>query len=112
MCRAPGYSDASELRNLLRTSAIFTSVLPQLDLSVSTGVHDGEAVVKTLLCGARAAQICTAIHLSGFEVIEQMNQYHKGLLRMVLSDREDPSPLCQRVQYMRYFPNTDELHEL
>ena len=117
------YSDASELRNLLRTSAIFTSVLPQLDLSVSTGVHDGEAVVKTLLCGARAAHICTAIHLSGFEVIEQMNQYvdqwaaRHGFrsieeFRGRLNFREDPSPLCQRVQYMRYFPNTDELHEL
>lgn len=117
------YSAPSELRNLLRTSAIFTSILPQLDLSVSTGVHDGASVVKSLLCGARAAQVCTAIHQEGFEVIGRMNEFvdqwaaRHGFrnieeFRGRLNFRDDPSPMCQRVQYMRYFPNTDESHEL
>ena len=34
----------------------------QLDVAVSTGVHDGEAAVKALLCGANAVQVCSAIH--------------------------------------------------
>lgn len=113
------YSEPSELRNLLRTAAIFTSVLPQLDLSVSTGVHDGEAVVKSLLCGARAAQVCTAIHNEGFGIVEQMNAYvdrwaeRHGFesiedFRGRLNFRDDPSPIFQRVQYMRYFPSSEE----
>lgn len=40
------YSEPTELRNVLRMVAICSAVLPQLDLSVSTGVHDGEAAVK------------------------------------------------------------------
>lgn len=109
------YSEASELRNLLRTSSIFSAVLPQLDLSVSTGVHDGESVVKALLCGAKTVQICSAIHSKGYEVIQQMNQFleewcerHgvKNLeeMRGRLNFKEDTSSLSQRVQYMRYFP--------
>lgn len=69
------YSEPTELRNVLRMVAICSAVLPQLDLSVSTGVHDGEAAVKALLCGAEAVQVCTAIHQKGFEVIAEMNEY-------------------------------------
>ncbi len=113
------YSEPSELRNLLRTAAIFTSVLPQLDLSVSTGVHDGAAVVKALLCGARAAQVCTAIHNEGFGVVQRMNEFvdrwaeDHGFesveeFRGRLNFCDDPSPVYQRVQYMRYFPSSEE----
>lgn len=113
------YSEPSELRNLLRTSAIFNSVLPQLDLSVSTGVHDGEAVVKSLLCGARAAQVCTAIHNEGFGIVRTMNEYvdswaeRHGFasveeFRGRLNFCDDHSPMFQRVQYMRYFPASEE----
>ena len=113
------YSEPSELRNLLRTAAIFTSVLPQLDLSVSTGVHDGAAVVKALLCGARTAQVCTAIHNEGFGILRHMNEFvdrwaeshgFESLeeFRGRLNFRDDPSPVYQRVQYMRYFPSSEE----
>lgn len=113
------YSEPSEVRNILRTAAIFHSVLPQLDLSVSTGVHDGEAVIKALLCGARAAQVCTAIHKEGFDVVSRMNEYvdrwaeNHGFasieeFRGRLNYCDDPSPIYQRVQYMRYFPTTEE----
>ena len=109
------YSDASELRNILRTTAIFSAVLPQLDLAVSTGVHNGESVVKALLCGAQTVQICSAIHAKGFEVIGEMNAYledwakRQGFksveeFRGKLNFKEDASSMCQRVQYMRYFP--------
>ena len=69
------YSEPTELRNVLRMVAICSAVLPQLDLSVSTGVHDGEAAVKALLCGAEAVQVCTAIHREGFDVIARMNEW-------------------------------------
>lgn len=110
------YSDPSEIRNVLRTTALCSAELPQLDLSVSTGVHDGAAVVKALLCGARAAQVCTAIHLHGFEVIGEMNRFvdewaaRHGFasiedFRGRMNFRNSDSPLFQRVQYMKYFPS-------
>ena len=96
--------------------AICSAVLPQLDLSVSTGVHDGEAAVKALLCGAEAVQVCTAIHQKGFEVIAEMNEYidrwaeRQGFgsldeFRGRLNFKNDTSAMFQRVQYMKYFPS-------
>ena len=112
------YSEASELRNVLRTTAICVGALPRMDFAVSTGVHDGEAAVKALLCGAAAVEVCTAIHREGFDVIARMNEWidawaarhgitaldeFKGRLGFGKSDSE----FFQRVQYMKYFPGKD-----
>lgn len=109
------YSDASELRNVLRSAAICSGALPMVDVAVSTGVHDGAAVVKSLLCGAAAAQVCTAIHTDGYGVIRVMNDFvddwaaRHGFdsveaFRGRLNFRNHDSELFQRVQYMKYFP--------
>lgn len=112
------YSEPSELRNLLRTAALFTGLVPQPDLALSTGVHDGAALVKALLCGAKAAQVCTALHLHGFRAIGRMNDFlerwaerhnfgaveeFRGHLNFVNTS----SPLFQRTQYMKYFPSQE-----
>lgn len=113
------YSEPSELRNILRTTAICTAALPQLDFAVSTGVHDGAGVVKALLCGAKAAQVCTAIHHYGYGIIDVMNDFVDlwaaehgfdtiGEFCGRMNFSNDPTPLCQRVQYMKYFPSGEQ----
>ena len=69
------YSHSSELRNVLRTVALCATAVPQLDIAVSTGVHDGKAAVKALLCGARAVQLCTALHLFGYPIIGAVDAF-------------------------------------
>ncbi len=109
------YSCPGELRNVLRSAAFAARSLPQLDVAVSTGVHDGEAAVKALLAGARAVEICTAIHRFGYEIICRMNRFidrwaeARGFAsveafrgRMDFGSSGDE--LAQRVQYMRFFP--------
>lgn len=108
------YSHSSELRNVLRTVALCTTAVPQLDIAVSTGVHDGQAAVKALLCGARAVQLCTAIHQFGYPVIEEVNAFidawtdRHGFAsleefrgRMDYGHAGDDT--YQRTQYMRYY---------
>ena len=113
------YSEPTELRNVLRMVAICSAVLPQLDLSVSTGVHDGEAAVKALLCGAEAVQVCTAIHKYGYEVIGEMNRFidawaaRQGFesldeFRGRMDYGSSEGDFYQRVQYMKYFPHDTE----
>ena len=75
------FSEPAELRNVLRSVALCTTAVPQLDVSVSTGVHDGEAAVKALLCGANAVQICSAIHEQGYGVIVDINRLHRPVGR-------------------------------
>lgn len=121
MCFVNGdpFSEPTELRNVLRSTALCVHALPQLDIAVSTGVHDGAAAVKALLCGAAAVQVCTAIHRHGYEVIGAINRFidewaaRQGFDslgefcgRMDYGSSE--GEFYQRVQYMKYFPHGEE----
>ena len=121
MCLVNGdpFSEPGELRNVLRSVALCTTAVPQLDVSVSTGVHDGEAAVKALLCGANAVQICSAIHEQGYGVIVDINRFSDlwaerhgfGSLaefRGKMNYGNAESDVYQRVQYMKYFPHDAE----
>ena len=88
-------------------------------VAVSTGVHDGEAAVKALLCGANAVQVCSAIHEKGFGVIADINRFidqwaerhgfeSLGEFRGRMDYGNAESDVYQRVQYMKYFPHDAE----
>lgn len=111
------FSEPAELRNVLRSVALCSTALPQLDVAVSTGVHDGEAAVKALLCGANAVQVCSAIHEKGFGVIAGINRFIEqwaerhgfeslGEFRGRMDYGNAESDVYQRVQYMKYFRTT------
>lgn len=109
-------SENSELRNSLRSIAFASSVMPQADFAVSTGVHTGDDVLKCLLAGAKAVEICTALYNDGLQVIGRMNSriaawmeehdyaeidQFRGLMNAKLAPNGD---VYGRVQYMRFFP--------
>ena len=113
------FSEPADLRNVLRSVALCSTALPQLDVAVSTGVHDGEAAVKALLCGANAVQVCSAIHEKGFGVIADINRFidqwaerhgfeSLGEFRGRMDYGNAESDVYQRVQYMKYFPHDAE----
>lgn len=113
------FSQPSELRNVLRSTALCAHELAQLDIAVSTGVHDGAAAVKALLCGAAAVQVCTAIHKEGFGAIGAINRFidewaarqgfdSLGEFRGRMDYGSSEGEFYQRVQYMRYFPHNAE----
>jgi len=117
--RSDPFSEPGELRNVLRSTALCSSAVPQLDVAVSTGVHDGTAAVKALLCGARAVQICTAVHRKGFGAIAEIDRFiddwacrhgfdSLDAFRGRMSCGETAGDMCRRVQYMRYFPQDAE----
>ncbi len=93
MVFTPGdpYSQPTELRNVLRSAALAVRALPQLDVAVTTGVHDGEAVVKSLLAGACAVEVCTAIHRSGYRPHEPLSG-RLGRAARLRADRRVPRP--------------------
>lgn len=110
------FSEAGELRNVLRSTALCAHALPQLDIAVSTGVHDGSGAVKALLCGASAVQVCSAIHTRGYEVIGEIGRFvDEWAARHGFDTLEDfrgrmdygsaEGDHYQRVQYMKYFPH-------
>ncbi|MCK4992670.1 MAG: dihydroorotate dehydrogenase-like protein, partial [Bacteroidales bacterium] len=65
-------SSPAELRSSLRWIGIVSSQVDQLDLAASTGVHSGMAVVKQILAGAKAVQICSVLYRNGLDYIKDM----------------------------------------
>ena len=53
-----------------------SQLAPQLkiDLSATSGVANGHDVAKYILVGAKTVQVCTAIMLNGFELLDQMHR--------------------------------------
>lgn len=113
---ASGLSSPAELHTSLRYVAIASSEVPGMDISVSTGVHSGTDVVKTLLVGAKASQLCSTLLINGTQAIDGMNAFLTGWMerngfsrieqfRGLMNRNERPGdPLLERVQYMKTFP--------
>ncbi len=109
------FSSPSDLRFSLRWVAILSSLVEQVDIASSTGVHDGEAVIKQLLAGAHAVQVCSAIYKHGPEHITKMldelskwmeEKNFAGLdaFRGMMNYDSIPDPqVYERSQFMRYF---------
>lgn len=109
------FSSPSDIRRSLRWTGLISSQLPKVEIAASTGIHDGEAVIKQLLAGAQVAQVCSSIYINGISVIEKMlndmrdfmwkNSFEKiEDFRGRLSYRTIPDPmLYERVQFMKYF---------
>ena len=85
------------------------------DLAASTGVHDGDAVIKRILVGARAVQVGSALYKNRTGTIPAMLDRLTGWMGDkgygALSDfrgklshvkAEDPAVL-ERVQFMKYY---------
>jgi len=108
-------SSPAEIRNSLRWIGIVSSQVGQIDLAASTGVHSGMAVVKQILAGATAVQVCSVLYRNGVDYIREMitemkkwmekNQFESAADfrgRMNYSSLKDPS-VYERAQFMKYF---------
>lgn len=117
MGAASVFSTATELRTTLRWTGILAGKDKRLEISASTGVHEGEAAIKLLLAGATTVQVCSVLYERGIHVIEDINGFigkwmdskafntiedYRGMLSY--SSIENPD-LYERAQFMKYFSN-------
>ena len=103
----------------LRTTLLWTGILSGKDkllqLSSSTGVHNGEAVVKLLLAGATTVQVCSAMYEQGIGTIRTMNHFLNSWMdkkgfesidefrgRLSYADAGNAARY-ERAQFMKYF---------
>lgn len=113
------FSSPVDLRATLRWTGILAGKYPQLQISASTGVHSGEAVVKLLLAGATTVQVCSELYEGGIEVIGTMNHFitswmdcHSfrtiGQFRGKLSYAGvQNAARYERAQFMKYFSDRE-----
>ena len=107
-------STSAELGKTLRWIAIMSGRVG-CDLCASTGIHDGKAVIKQILAGAKAVQVASAIYRNGPKIIGQMLEEIENWMnekgfnsledfrgRMSQSRSLNPA-VYERAQFMHYF---------
>ncbi len=115
MTSAEIFSNPSDIRNTLRWVGVVSGKSREIDISASTGIHDGDAAIKMLLAGAKTVQLCSTIYSNGLEqvqkVLNRLEEWMKeknfeniDVFRGRLNYRniKDPS-IYERSQFMRYF---------
>lgn len=108
------FSHPEELAMSLRWVAMLSSRL-HCDVAASTGVHDGPAVIKQLLAGAKAVQIASVLYKKGFGEIGGMLKDLEAWMdkhnfeslddfvgKMSIKEIENPAAF-ERVQFMKHF---------
>jgi dihydroorotate dehydrogenase (fumarate) len=111
------FSSPVEIRHTLRWVGLVSSLVPDIDIAASTGIHDGKSVVKQLLAGASVTQICSSLYINGNQVIGSMlseiTEFMKRWNFKRISDFQgrvsynkisDPM-VYERSQFMKYFSN-------
>ncbi len=106
------FSSPDEMSLPLRWVALLSGRL-KCDITASTGIHDGAGVIKQILAGATAVQICSTLYLKGLghinNILEDINEWMKthsfdsidqirGKLSQLQSDRPE---LYERLQYIK-----------
>ena len=107
-------SNPSDIHLSLRWIAIMAERV-SCDLAASTGVHDGEGLIKQLLAGANAVEIASVIYRKGSqhigEMLDELEEWmdKKGFKSIrdfqgKLSQAKSSNPAAfERVQFMKYF---------
>lgn len=108
-------SHESELAHALRWIGISSALVNRLDYAASGGIADGKAIIKSLLVGASAVEICSVLYQKGNQAIPPMLEevcnwmdkhgytnieQFKGKMRA-----HDPEHVnaFERTQFMKYF---------
>jgi len=108
------FSSPSDFYHSLRWIAILSGRV-HCDLAASTGVHDGKALIKQLLAGARAVEIASVLYRKGLGeigiMLAELEQYMERHMFSSVDDlvgkmsmaRAGNPAVYERVQFMKYF---------
>jgi len=111
------FSSPADIHRSLRWVGMVSSKVSNLDIAASTGIHNGDAVIKQILAGAQVTQLCSTLYINGINIVEQiladilefMKKWNFKKIedfRGRLSYKNIPDPLMyERSQFMKYFSN-------
>lgn len=110
------FSTPSDLGNTLRWVSMVSGRV-NCDIAASSGIHDGQGLIKQLLAGAQACQVVSTLYINDLSHIRKMTNalsewmtVHKfktiGEFRGRLSQAKSGNPAAwERVQFMKHFRN-------
>ncbi len=108
------FSSPADIALSLRWMAMLSPHV-KCDLAASTGIHDGEAVIKQLLAGATVTQIASVLYKKGFSEVSSMLDTLSNWMKrknfesidefrgkLSLENYDNPA-VYERVQFMKHF---------
>ena len=113
-------STPNELADKIRWTAIASAKVSKIDYAVSGGVHDAKGMIKSILAGAAATEICSVLYQKGNQQIAELtnglaswmdeNGYNnisefKGKMNAEAAGSVNP---FERTQFMKYYSNHKE----
>lgn len=113
------FSRDTDIRHSLRWVGMVSAKMKKTEISASTGIHDGGAVIKQLLAGASTTQICSVLYKNGFSAIEEINNELAEWMdehgfeeiedfKGKMSYKNIPEPqVYERSQFMKYFSSVE-----
>ncbi len=109
------FSREYEMKYVLRWIAMASAQNLKINISASTGVHNGKDAIKYILAGADSVQACSVLYARGAEHLKTMNREisewmdRKGFAnisdfrgRLNYANYEKPA-IFERTQFMKYF---------
>ena len=69
------FSNEADLANSLRWTGIASAAVSKIDYAISGGIHSAEGVVKAILAGASAVEICSVLYQESSAVIHEYNKF-------------------------------------
>jgi dihydroorotate dehydrogenase (fumarate) len=108
------YSSPEEITVPIRWIGLISDLI-ECDIAASTGVHDGNAVLKMISVGATTVQVCSALYINGIEyiakIVKQVETWldthgYKNLdeIRGTLGPKtNEERKVFGRVQFMKYY---------
>ena len=114
------FSNPSDISLPLRWVAI-SSGKTECSLAASTGVHDGESLIKMILAGVDAVQVVSTLYKNGVTQIKKMNDELNQYLNdndfasinqikgMASQSKLDNPAMFDRVQFMKYFSDREDI---
>ena len=115
-CAGKAFTSEADLSKSLRWTGIASAVISNYSFAISGGVHNAAGVVKSILAGASAVEVCSAIYLKGNGIIREMTNgltewmdthtmdsisMFKGMLNM--HDRNEGINTFERTQFLKYY---------
>ena len=90
-------SHPEDYLTVLRWTALLSSTIQNMSISVTTGIHSPESAIKQILAGADTVQICSVVYKEGLKVISDFNE----ALKKFMDDKnfENLSQMCGRLNY-------------
>lgn len=120
MTSADVLSSPSDIRKSLRWVGMISDKIRGIDVSASTGIHDGEAAIKQLLAGAQTIQLCSTIYENGFDrvsdILADISTWMEKKEFKTLDDFRgklnygsvEDSAIYERAQFMKYFSSNQK----